>query len=92
MWAKVLSLKDSIISDFEDWWAPFATQPGKQAAIHVRRGDHKYMNKDLKILKAKVREEWKEIDKQWSDTDTRAEACVDETNRAALVLCTVLKR
>lgn len=92
MWAKVLSLRDSIISDFEDWWAPFATQPDKQAAIHVRRGDHKYMNKDLKILKAKVREEWKEIDKQWSDTDTRAEACVDETNRAALVLCTVLKR
>ena len=50
------------------------------------------MNKDLKILKAKVREEWKEIDNQWSDTDTRTEACVDETNRAALVLCTVLKR
>ena len=91
MWAKVLSLKDSIIIDFDEWWAPFAGQPETQAAIHVRRGDRKYMNKDLKILKAKVTKDWKEIESQWSDTETCTEACVDETNRTALVLCTVLK-
>lgn len=49
------------------------------------------MNKDLKILKAKVTKDWKEIENQWSDTETCTEACVDETNRTALVLCTVLK-
>lgn len=86
MWAKGLKVKDTILNEFNTWWAPYSEDPLMQAAIHIRRGDHMYLNRDLKAEQAKSFQESEEILKQWSDTDEQVEARADDANQSAQVL------
>jgi hypothetical protein len=88
VWAKALDVKATIVDEFNSWWAPFSEAPLMQAAIHIRRGDHMYLNRNVKAHQARSAQESELIFKQWSDTDEQVEARVHNANHVALALRT----
>jgi len=69
MWLKILTVHECILIDFKSWWSKYARFPEMQAAVHVRRGDHVFFNRDRKIKESQWDQERRKITEQWRRAD-----------------------
>ena len=71
MWLKMLTVHERIHNDFKIWWSKYARCAEMQAAVHVRRGDHVFFNRDRKIKESEWGPEKKRITEQWRRADDK---------------------
>ena len=70
----LINCTDSIHQEAYQYIHPSGVKRGKQVAIHVRRGDHRYANCDAKCWDPVNIPEQKELFEQWEDADTEVQA------------------
>jgi hypothetical protein len=75
LWSDIFSLQPDILDEFDEYKNRYMQSDREHSAIHVRRGDWKYMNCTLKMEDPKLsRHERTRIKQMWEDADHEVEA------------------